>query len=243
MLTQNLTLIAHRGYSAIAPENTLAAFRAALEAGAKGIEFDVQLSRDRIPVIIHDHTLDRTTNKQGKVNSLNLEQLQQLDAGSWFSPEFAHEMLPTFTEALNLLQNQSITIYPELKADDNWTQSDLEGLIEIILSQGWQNNCVILCFNAQILSQLRKLNQQLVLGFNLANIANFEQIIQEAIPLKPVILSIEHNLLLNNPQIIPQSHQHGLEIITWTVDDLEKLQQLQTLEINTIITNSLITNH
>ena len=91
---------AHRGASASAPENTLAAFRAAEAAGAAGIELDVHLSADGVPVVIHDETVDRTTDGHGPVAALTLCRLRQLDAGRWFAPAFAGEALPTLEEIL-----------------------------------------------------------------------------------------------------------------------------------------------
>ena len=114
----DMDIIAHRGYSAIAPENTLAAFQAAVEYQAQGVELDVQLSADRVPIVVHDSTLNRTTNGEGSVHTKTLNQLQSLDAGSWFSSEFIGEKIPTFQTVLDLLKNTKITIYAEVKETD-----------------------------------------------------------------------------------------------------------------------------
>jgi len=95
-------LIAHRGGAAEAPENTLAAFRRALSLGVRWFELDVQMSRDRELVVIHDNTMDRTTNGTGEVGSLLFEGLRKLDAGSWFDPQYRGEPIPTLREALEL---------------------------------------------------------------------------------------------------------------------------------------------
>jgi glycerophosphoryl diester phosphodiesterase len=91
---------AHRGASALAPENTLAAFRAAEAGGADGLELDVQLSRDGVPVVLHDATVDRTSDGRGAVAELTLTELRRLDVGTWFAPAFAGERLPTLEEVL-----------------------------------------------------------------------------------------------------------------------------------------------
>src|ERR1044071_4382596 len=104
-------VIAHRGASAHAPENTLAAFRRALEVGADGVEFDVRLSRDGVPAVIHDSTLERTGGRADKVSKLTALELQDVDVGSWFNrkhPEradqaFADERVPLLTQVLELL--------------------------------------------------------------------------------------------------------------------------------------------
>ena len=112
----NETLIfAHRGSSGTHPENTMEAFKAALEAGAEGIELDVQLTKDLIPVVIHDETLERTTNGSGWVRDHTLAQLQQLDAGSWFSPNFTGVKIPTLNDVLEWLVKTPLHLNIELK--------------------------------------------------------------------------------------------------------------------------------
>src|SRR5687767_5965470 len=105
-------IIAHRGASAHAPENTLAAFQAAIEGGADGIEFDLQLAKDGVPVVIHDDDLKGTASRDQRVRDLTSRQLGKIDVGSWFNathpkrarPEFAHETVPTLARTLKLLK-------------------------------------------------------------------------------------------------------------------------------------------
>lgn len=119
-------IIAHRGDSAYAPENTLAAFRMALEKGADGVEFDVQLSKDGVPVVIHDYNLKRTGGRPEMVDSLTAKQLGKVDVGSWFrlkngvaeNEEFSHQTVPTLIEVLETLKSCPGPIYVELKCRD-----------------------------------------------------------------------------------------------------------------------------
>jgi glycerophosphoryl diester phosphodiesterase len=101
-------IIAHRGYRAKYPENTLAAFSAAIDIGVKMIELDVMLTRDRKMVVIHDATLERTTDGHGQVNSYTLQELKELDAGSWFHPRFAGERLPALDQVLDLVSDRTL---------------------------------------------------------------------------------------------------------------------------------------
>jgi glycerophosphoryl diester phosphodiesterase len=101
-------IIAHRGYRAKYPENTLAAFSAAIDIGVKMIELDVMLTRDRKMVVIHDATLERTTDGHGQVNSYTLQELKELDAGSWFHPRFAGERLPALEQVLDLVSDRTL---------------------------------------------------------------------------------------------------------------------------------------
>lgn len=100
-------IIAHRGYSARCPENSLAAFAAALDAGAAMVELDVTLTRDRHLVVIHDDTVDRTTDGRGTVSAMTLAELGRLDAGSWFAPAFAGQRIPTLDQVLALARGRA----------------------------------------------------------------------------------------------------------------------------------------
>lgn len=104
----SLHRVAHRGYSAVAPENTLPAFAAGVLAGATFIEFDVRTTADGVPVVIHDRTVDRTTDGAGKVWELTLDEIARLDAGSWFSPAYAGIGVPRLAEVLELLHPHAV---------------------------------------------------------------------------------------------------------------------------------------
>ncbi|CAG0947487.1 partial Glycerophosphodiester phosphodiesterase, partial [Anaerolineae bacterium] len=103
MTAHKTLIIGHRGGSAYTPENTLSAFNHALELGADGIELDVTLTKDNVPVVIHDDKVDRTTNGHGLVKDLMLDQIKQLDAGSWFNEKFRGEKIPTLAEVLDTI--------------------------------------------------------------------------------------------------------------------------------------------
>ena len=111
-------IIAHRGFSARYPENTAVAFEKAIELGVECIEFDVYLTRDGHLVVIHDATIDRTTDGTGRVDGLTLHEIRRLDAGSWFGPEFAEERILTLAETLQLIGDRAQKNV-QLKADDN----------------------------------------------------------------------------------------------------------------------------
>src|SRR5690554_3028185 len=112
-----MTLIfAHRGASYHCPENTMASFMKAARLNADGIELDVQLSSDHIPVVIHDFTLHRTTSGYGNVNKKTVVELKTLDAGSWFSPTYQNETIPTLNEVLKWAKNTKLLVNIELKS-------------------------------------------------------------------------------------------------------------------------------
>lgn len=235
----DVEIIAHRGYSALAPENTLAAFQAAVRYQAQGVELDVQLSADKVPIVIHDSTLKRTTNGQGKIQAKTLNQLQSLDAGSWFSSEFIGEKVPTFQETLDLLKNTEITIYAEVKETDFWSSNDISNFVKVIINQGWQNRCIIASFDSDFLYQVRQINQQIFLGYHCAQIEQFQSKLSQAINNKRGVMLMEYHLILDNPDLVNLSRSQGVDLVVWTVDEESDWEKLMNLDIRCIITNSL----
>ena len=113
-------IFAHRGYSTKAPENTIAAFDLAFQAGAHGIEIDVRLTNDGIPVVIHDRSVKRTTTTSGLIDRLTLHQIKSMDAGSWFSSKFSGERIPTLEQVLERYGKKHL-INVELKSvEKSW---------------------------------------------------------------------------------------------------------------------------
>ena len=131
-----MKLISHRGFSSRAPENTIASFEESINNNFKIIEFDVQLSKDNVPVIFHDTHLERTTNIQGNLKDFTLDELKRFDAGSWFNDTFSDEQIPTLDEVLTKYSN-SVHFQIELKSNENH-------LAEIVLNSikkaGWGKN-------------------------------------------------------------------------------------------------------
>lgn len=125
-------IIAHRGASSIAPENTLAAFQAAIDLGVDMIELDVRNTKDEQIVVIHDETLDRTTNGVGPVHEMTLEEMKQLDAGSWFDPKFRDEKVPTIKEVLDLVNGRCKVLIEIKKLDHPHYEDIAEKLIDVI---------------------------------------------------------------------------------------------------------------
>jgi len=111
-------VIAHRGFSSLAPENTLAAMELAISSKAHRVEFDVQSTRDGVPVVLHDDTLERTTNGKGRVCDKTYQEISKLDAGSWFHPDFRGERVPTLDMVLELCKGK-IPVNVEIKSEDS----------------------------------------------------------------------------------------------------------------------------
>lgn len=147
-------LVSHRGAALDAPENTLAAIRHAITQGANAVELDVQLTSDHVPVLMHDPTLQRTTNGLGRVNDRTAAELATLDAGAWFHPSFAGEPIPTLSAAIELLETAPALVFLELK--DNWTEEQLVPVIEELRARILLHRVVLQSFNVDTLAALQR---------------------------------------------------------------------------------------
>lgn len=159
--------IAHRGVSNRFPENTLAAFRAAIAAGADMIEFDVTLSRDRQPVVIHDTHIDRTTNGSGRVGSLTLEELGRLDAGSWFDSRFHRETVPSLATVLDTVNGRllvNIEIKPEAFEPSDPPDSIERRIIDLVAARKMGDAVLISSFCWWSLTRIHRLAPDLALA-------------------------------------------------------------------------------
>ncbi len=164
-------IFAHRGSKCNRPENTLAAFREAVRVQVDGIELDVHLTADNTLVVLHDEKIDRTTNGKGLVRKLTLAQIKRFDAGSWFSPEFTGERIPTLLEVLTELSNLNFTgiLNIEVKTD-KFQYPDIEKLLsQLMTSRKWPFEHIYSSFNLQTLSQLNKLEAQTEMSYLTGN--------------------------------------------------------------------------
>ena len=148
-------IIAHRGFSAVAPENTVISIEKAIDLGADMVEFDVTVSADGHVVVIHDETLNRTTNGQGSVSSHTLEELRRLDAGSWFATEFSGEKIPTLDEMLDTTSGRilaNIEIKPEAVENDVSAK-----VARLVIDKGLVDQVVVSSFSPQALAQMHEI--------------------------------------------------------------------------------------
>src|SRR5258708_11480784 len=160
-------VVAHRGASGHAPQNTMAAFRRAVDMGAGFIETDLHLTRDARVVAIHDSTLDRTTSGHGLVDSLALKEVRALDAGAWFtSPaaeSFAGERVPTLSEILQFAKEKDVIFYLEIKSDATWGVE--HAVVAALRDTGEAARVVILSFDPATLLSVNRLDQTMMTGY------------------------------------------------------------------------------
>lgn len=223
--------LAHRGASTLAPENTRAAFQLAVDLGADGLELDVQLSRDGKLVVIHDEQLDRTTTGRGLVKDCTLAQIKELDAGSWFSPEFTGQRIPTLEEVLAEYPGLHINI--EIKSGVILYSGIEKAVLDMICKYKQEENVVISSFNHYSLAQCKKLNPEARTG--MLYLSKLSQ--PWDIARKLGCYSIHPPFQAVKPEIITGCQYYGLAIYTWTVDDPQHMAILVRDGVDAIITN------
>lgn len=230
-------VIAHRGFSAKYPENTLISFQAALDAGAQMIELDITLTRDRQIVVIHDDELDRTTNGRGMVRDLSLSELKALDAGSWFHPRFKGETVPTLTAVFNLVKHRSL-INIEIKSsayDPDQPHDAIERqLTETIYQENMQEWVLISSFKWKLLENIRQENDTLPLA-----LLSKDPISTKAVETCKWLNAFawNQNQRKCNPNHVTEAHDAGLRIFTYTVNSPERMKSLIKMGVDGIFSD------
>lgn len=224
--------MAHRGASAYAPENTLAAFKLAFDMGADGIELDVAPTRDGVPVVMHDDTVDRTTDGHGAIRDLTLDEIKRLDAGITFDVKFRGERVPTLAEVLSTVAPRGL-VNIELKFGKlSPTGLEAAAVARVIKETDAANRVFISSFNRFPLHEIGRVDASLPLGLSYcARIPiPFQRPLQAPSALHP-----EHVLV--NPGFVRWAHGKGYKINTWTVNDPVEMKRLVGLGVDAIITN------
>lgn len=174
-LAQNKSMIVagHRGWKSAYPENTLLAFRAALELGVDMLEFDLRLSKDKAVVVIHDETVDRTTDGTGRVSEYTLAELKKLDAGGWFGIVYEGLKIPTLDELCQLLASYpDVLLNVEVKPGIDAKEA-ADATIAILKEYGYLSRCVFTCFDATILAYIHDEYQLRTQGFPEESMSNY----------------------------------------------------------------------
>lgn len=203
---ENLDIVVHRGANKLAPENTMAATQKCIELGVEYVEIDVRESKDGILYILHDKTLDRTTNGSGPISALHSTQIDRLDAGSWFSEYFKDERVPRLEPYMNEIKGK-IKIYFDVK------NCDLKKLIALVYKCGYQDDCFFWFSNDKKAREFRDLDKDLPLKMSVKKIKDLDYIMEYS----PQLIECRIDLL--TPQVIEFCLKNKLKIM---VNALEK---------------------
>jgi glycerophosphoryl diester phosphodiesterase len=223
----------HRGASYDAPENTLAAFRLAEAMGADGIELDTSLSRDNLPVVIHDLTLDKTTNGTGLVRSFDVKHLKALDASGKFAAQYKGEAIPTLDEVLAAV-GKKMFINIELKSVTLRTDGLERAVADVIRRNQAEQRVIVSSFNPFALRRFRALTPDIPLGFLYSP--------HEPVYLRWLMIGLRHEARHPQHTMIDTAYmrwakRNHYRVNTWTVDDPARIVQLRDLGVDGIITN------
>ena len=224
----SVIVTAHRGASADAPENTLAAMVAAVEAGADLAELDVRLTRDGQVVLMHDRTIDRTTNGTGELWDFSLEELQELEAGSWFGTEFDGEPIPTLRDVIQYAKGR-LTLNIEIKVSRE-EPTIAAAVIDIIRSEECGDDCLITSFSREIVEEVKRIAPEVRAGFIFGGDYPTDVFDGEW-----EILSANHQVV--DSAFVARAREGGKRIHVWTVDDREEMIRLIGLGVDGIISN------
>lgn len=226
-------IAAHRGYSAVNPENTLAALVAGARAGAAWVETDVHTSADGVPVIMHDDTVDRTTPGSGRVSGLTGPALTGLDAGSWFDAAFAAQRVPTLDEALAVTARSTSDLLLEIKGPE--TPAEVARILDAVRAAGMADRTLVQSFDEAVLRAARAHDPSIRLG-----------LLRGQLDADPVAVSrdlgvVAYNpsfgALRNRPSLVGELNAAGVAVFAWTADAATDWAWLTDAGVDGIITN------
>jgi glycerophosphoryl diester phosphodiesterase len=226
-------ILGHRGAAKERPENTLAAFRRAIEVGADGVEFDVQRTQDGELVVIHDERLDRTTNSTGWVKDHTLAALRKLDAGRWFGPAYRGERIPLLREVLDLVGPAARVINVELK-NSRVPYPGMEAqVVEALRHSGVFDRTVVSSFNHESLRRVKALDPTIRTG--VLYVIPWRSPIAKAVRLGAD--AIHPSRLAVSRPLVRRAHQAGLRVCAWTVNRPEDFRRTAACGVDAIITD------
>jgi glycerophosphoryl diester phosphodiesterase len=227
-------VIAHRGNSSEAPENTLPSFASAVALGVDLVELDTHASADEIPVVVHDETIDRTTSactlwsgRDIPLASKSLADLRQLDAGAWFAPRFATTAIATLDEALAVIQPSSMTLIER-------KQGRVEPILEVLRRHGAMDRVVVQAFDWDFLAQCRRQAPALLIGA-LGEQEITDEHLDRAVKLGAAVIGWKAGRFTS--ERISAIHQRGMRAWAWTVNDEPLARRLIAAGIDGLISN------
>lgn len=226
-------VIAHRGASMYAPENTIAAFELAVEMGADAIELDTMLTADGIPVVIHDQSLERTTNESGNVSSMTVAEIKLLDAGSRFEVRFAEEKIPTLEEVFSAV-GKEILINVELKNYTSPFDRLPETVVALVMKKGLSDRVLLSSFNPIALIKAQKASEEIRRA---ALIGGGPKIARGIIEAFTDYFALHPEVSLVNQGVVDKHHAAGHQVNVWTVNEESEMMKLLSMGVDGLITD------
>ena len=231
--------IGHRGAAGYCPENTFASFHKALQLGVDFIEMDVQMTKDGQLVVIHDPTVNRTTNGKGKVKDFTLKEIQALDAGSWFDPKFTGEKIPSLSEFLDefggkvgiLLEIKNPSLYPGIEG------KIADELLNRGLTSAEGSQVIVQSFDQNSLKKFHQLIPSIQLGVLLKRVTGKGISNQELASFLSFAAYVNPKITMVNKRLIRRIHQHGFKTLVWTIRKRNEVNLLMHFHIEGVISD------
>ena len=228
-ILSGITICSHRGNSQIAPENTLPAIKSAIQADSDYVEIDVQLSKDKTLVLMHDKNLKRTAGINSFIWELTDQELHELDVGVWFSLDYLNTKIPTLNEVLVYCKDK-IKLNIEIKINDD-AESMVRQLVTLIDKYHYEDQCVVTSTNYTALREVKKYNENIKTGLILSAVFGsfyHKQYID--------FFSIRYSFI--NQNIVKEVHKAGKEIHAWTVNTSRELERMKSAGVDAVITDN-----
>ena len=231
----NPPVIAHRGASVYAPENTLASFLKAKELGVRWLEFDVMLTADAEVVVIHDDTIDRTTNGKGNVVEHSYSFLKKLDAGTWFHPNFSEEKIPLFADVIEFLYQHQLAANVEIKALPGKEEITVKKVLEVI-SQHWRQEMtppLISSFSLSVLRAVRMLSASSQVALLMHEwLPNWQEICD-----KLQCMSVNVNEKILTSERVKKIQSTDRVVLSYTVNDVKRAAELFSWGVDAVFSD------
>jgi glycerophosphoryl diester phosphodiesterase len=227
VVTAQPIIIAHRGAMGYAPENTISAFKLAIELGANALELDLRQTKDSIPVVLHDATVNKTTNGKGDVKIFNIQDLQKLDAGSWFNKKFRSEKIPSLQEVIDVL-NDSIILIIELKEGNETYPGLEERVVKLVQENKIESRTILKSFDPNVLRRLREIEPNIPLCYVYTlRMPWLSMIIDRGVTFGSIYdIDAEylqpHSFFLSE-SFVKDAQSNGFKIISWEVNCSEAI--------------------
>jgi len=226
-------IVAHRGASYLAPENTMHAFTLAEEIGAYGIETDVQLTKDNVPVLIHDVTVNRTTNKKGFVKNYTFSDIQTLDAGKWFSETYKEARIISLESFLQWIRPTHLYLHLELK-NNRFSYKNLEFVVfDLLKRENMLERTALSTFNAKSIKRMTRIKDDIERALLLSK--QRKRLIQFAKKYDLKALHVEYPML--NDEFVRLCEKENILLRVYTVNDRDDMQRCFALGVDTIFTD------
>ncbi|MEZ4667001.1 MAG: glycerophosphodiester phosphodiesterase family protein [Anaerolineae bacterium] len=227
-----LLVFGHRGAKAYAPMNTIPAFELAYEQGADGIELDTHLTKDGIPIVLHDFSIDATTDGTGYVKDMVLDEIKELDAGKKFEERFAGVRIPTLDEVFEAV-GKKLFINVEIKSESQTTDGVEQAVANCIVKHSLSSQVIISSFNPLALKRFRNIMPDVPIGYLSAPNYTFSPEVMDILPHE----ACHPFEALIDAEYVNWAHSHNWRINTWTVNDPKRAVELYKMGVDAIITD------